>query len=344
MVIFAAMLRIFRVTAHTSRRVVLYGGIFFVLLGTVGTYLAEGGTAGSQFASIWNCLWWTLVTMTTVGYGDMVPVTVAGRVIGVLCMIGGPVLMVSLVSIIGVAVYDKWTKGVRGMAKISSRGHIVICGWNNAAADIVSELRLSDAFQASPITIIDEYIERKPIDDPKVSFVRGNASEVGVLEKADIARAAYAIILAENATPAADQKTVLTVLAIEATNPAIISCAQLNDANNEPHLARAGCDIVVNTSSLTSKLLAMSLQNPAVNRITRELVSGGQGNEIYRVALPAGYAGRPFADALRELKSRSDAIAIGIERDGQCRLNPPADTVLEAGDWLFLVSEEAPSL
>ncbi len=343
MAIFAAVLRLFRVAVHTGRRIVLYAGIFFILLGTVGTYLAEGGTAGSQFANIWNCLWWTLVTMTTVGYGDMVPVTVAGRVIGVLCMIGGPVLMVTLVSIIGVAIYDKWTKGVRGMAKINSRGHVVICGWNNTAADIVSELRLSEAFRAAPITIIDEHIERKPAADG-ISFVRGNASEVGVLERAGIAKAAYAIVLAENATPAADQKTVLTVLAIETTNPAIISCAQLNDANNEPHLARAGCDIVVNTSSLTSKLLAMSLQNPAVNRITRELVSGGQGNEIYRVALPAEYAGRPFADALRELKGSADAIAIGIERDGQCRLNPPADTVLQGDDWLFLVAEEAPSL
>jgi len=344
MVIFAAVLRLFRVTTQTSRRVVLYAGIFFLLLGTVGAYLTEGGTAGSQFASIWNCLWWTLVTMTTVGYGDMVPVTAAGRVIGVLCMVGGPVLMVSLVSIIGVALYDKWTKGVRGMAKIRSRGHIIICGWNNAAADIVGELRLSDAFRAAPITVIDERIERKPVDDAGVSFVRGNAAEVGVLERAGIKEAAYAIVLAEDSAPAADQKTVLTVLAIETTNPDIISCAQLNDANNEAHLARAGCDIVVNTSSLTSKLLAMSLQNPAVNRITRELVSGGQGNEIYRVALPERYAGRPFAEALRELKASADAIVIGIEREGQCRLNPPADTVLEGGDWLYLVSEEAPSL
>jgi voltage-gated potassium channel len=343
MVIVAAVLRLFKLAARNHTRVIIIASAFFVLLGTLGSYLTESA-ANSQFTTIWDSLWWTLVTMSTVGYGDKVPITAAGRVIGVICMVGGPVLMVSFVSTAALAIYERWTKGVRGMARINSNNHIVVCGWNTSAQEIIDELRASDKFRDWPVTIIDDRIEKKPVDDARVTFVRGNASEVSVLRQANIEKAAYAIVLAEDGTPVADQKTVLTILAIESANPSIISCAQLNDWNNEGHLNRAGCDIIVNTPALTSRLLAMSLQNPALNKITSELVSGGRGNEIYRVELPQRYVGRSFADSLLEMKKSHDAIVIGIERDGQYRLNPPNDTVLEAADRLFVISEEAPSL
>jgi voltage-gated potassium channel len=259
-------------------------------------------------------------------------------------MIGGPVVMVSIVGTVALTLYDKWTKGVKGMANISSKKHIIICGWNTAAREIIDELRLSEKYSKAPITIIDDKAETKPADDEHTTFVRGNASELSVLKQANIDEAAYAIVLAEDNTPAADQKTVLTVLAIESANPDVISCVQLNDQNNEEHINRAGCDIIVNTSALTSKLLAMSLQNPTVNNITKELVSGGQGNEIYRVEVPRGYVGRSFSDSLQELKKSHNMITIGIERDGQCMLNPANDTPLKETDWLYVISEEAPAL
>jgi voltage-gated potassium channel len=343
MAIVAAVLKFLRGSTKTSTRVVLIAGGFFVVLGTVGSYLTEG-SIGEPFNNFWNCFWWTLVTMSTVGYGDMFPVTTSGRIIALICMIGGPVVMVSIVGTVALTLYDKWTKGVKGMANISSKEHIIICGWNTSAKEIIDELRLSEKYSKSPITIIDDKAESKPSDDVFTTFVRGNASELSVLKQANIDEAAYAIVLAEDSTPAADQKTVLTVLAIESTNPEIITCAQLNDQNNEEHLHRAGCDIIVNTSALTSKLLAMSLQNPTVNNITKELVSGGQGNEIYRVEVPKNYVGRSFSDSLQELKKSHDVITIGIERDGQCLLNPPNDTSLKETDWLFVISEEAPNL
>jgi len=309
----ALVKRLVKGAAKTNIRILLLAALFLLIFGTVGSYLAETAT-NSDFQSGWDCLWWTLVTMSTVGYGDKVPITAAGRVIGAICMIGGPIIMVSLVGSIGISLYNKWRKGVR-----------------------------SEGFRNWPITIIDDKIETKPIDEAKVSFVCGNASQVSVLRQANIGEAKFAIVLAEDSTAVADQKTVLTVLAIESINPSIVSCAELNDANNEEHLRRAGCDIVVNTSALTSKLLAMSLQNPAVNKVVRELVSGA-GNEVYRVALPQRYVGRPFAQPLPELKSSHSVITIGVERDGECLINPPSDLILKETDLLLVISEEAPSL
>lgn len=321
--------------------IILLATLFFIVLGTVGGYYSERA-ANSGFSSPGASLWWTVVTMSTVGYGDIVPKTIAGRVIGTVLMFGGPLLMVSLIGSVGVELYNRWTRGIKGMGQINKKGHIVICGWNKKAGDIIQELRAGE-LRDRPITIIDDKIDTRPVDIKDVYFVKGNASELHTLHRANIQEAGFAIVLAEDTTPVADQKTVLTILAIEKTNPSIISCAELVDANNEEHLILAGCTIIINASVLTSGLLAMSLQNPIVNRIVKELVSQG-GNEIYQVAVPQQYVGRSFIDTLQELKKSSGIILMGIERNGEALINPEAGLALNTGDLLLVLSKETPVL
>jgi len=187
------------------------------------------------------------------------------------------------------------------MSQVNVKNHLVLCGWNTKAATIIEEIRGGGALARLPIVIIDEKSEVRPSDAPDTHFVRGNASEIATLKMANIGEAKYAIVLAENSLPSADQRTVLTVLAIEKSNPNIISGAELNDPNNAEHLRRAGCDIVINSTDLTSKLLAMSLLNTSVAAVITDLVSGA-GQELYRVPSPATINGMRFGQALLELK------------------------------------------
>jgi Trk K+ transport system NAD-binding subunit len=130
-------------------------------------------------------------------------------------------------------------------------------------------------------------------------------------------------------------------LAFKNISPQVYICAELNDANNEGHLRRAGCDTIVNTGSLTSGLLALSLQNPAVSEVIKELASF-HGNEVYRVKVPQGVEGCRFGDMLNDYKKGHDAILIGVEREGKALLNPPADLELKTTDYLFVLSEQCP--
>ena len=94
MIIVAIVKRLVKGVVRTNIRILLLITLLLIVLGVAGSYLAESGT-NSDFKSVWDCLWWTIVTMSTVGYGDQVLVTAAGRVIGTICMIGGPIMMVS---------------------------------------------------------------------------------------------------------------------------------------------------------------------------------------------------------------------------------------------------------
>ena len=341
MVVFIILKRIIARITRNNIRTLTIVVLLLLAFGTLGSYLTES-RVNEMFRTGWECLWWSLVTMSTVGYGDKVPMTAAGRAIGAVCMVGGPILMVTLVGSVGVSLYNRWTRGMRGMNQTRSKGHVVICTWNQKAREIISELRDMERFRDCPITIVDDKIDAKPVDDARVSFVHGSPSEIAVLKRANIEEAGYAIVLAADSSPASDQRTVLTVLAIESANPSIVSCAELNDGNNEEHLRRSGCDIVVDTPALTSRLLAMSLQSTAITQIIKELVSG-KGSEIYCVATPPQCVGQSFIDSIPDLKKRYDVTAIGIERNGEYLINPPVDARIEATDSLLVLSEEPPT-
>ena len=342
MAIYQVLRQVLRRTLRGSVPILLGAMVLVILVESVVVYFAERGI-NSDFQNWGDCLWWIVVTISTVGYGDKIPITLVGRSMAFIAMLVGPVVLVSFVGSLGTVFYDEWQKGAKGMSQITSKGHILICGWNAAAIDIISELRQSSNFKRTPITIVDDTIDTNPRKDSGISFVYGNPSDMKTLEQANTREASYAIILAKNQTGIADQQTVLTVLAIEAINPEIHTCAEVNDPANECHVRRAGCDVIVNTNMLTSKLLALSLENPAANRVITQLASF-RGSEIYRVRIPQEAEGHRFDDTLSNYKKGCDVIIIGIERGNEILINPSGDVQLIRDDHLLVISEHAPIL
>ena len=93
-----------------------------------------------QFNHIGNALWWTIVTMTTVGYGDMTPTTGLGRFFAIIIMLSGISLIAIVTGTISSIFTSKRIMEDRGLEKINLSGHIVLCGWNTNAQNIISNL------------------------------------------------------------------------------------------------------------------------------------------------------------------------------------------------------------
>ncbi|MEO1378277.1 MAG: potassium channel family protein, partial [Cyanobacteria bacterium J06635_10] len=120
--------------------------------------------------SLIDSLWWTVVTLTTVGYGDVTPQTIPGRFIAFIDMLVGiGVLAILTAQVASFFVERKMTQDL-GMHSYHFEEHIILCEWNYRAEIVIKELRLEPETKKTPIILIAD-IDRKPINDKNLLYV-----------------------------------------------------------------------------------------------------------------------------------------------------------------------------
>jgi voltage-gated potassium channel len=316
--------------------------ICIIFLGTTGMLLFEG--KNENINSIGDAIWWSFVTITTVGYGDIFPETIGGRLMGVVVMIFGIGFLGMFTATIASAFVERKLLENRGLKTLKGlKNHILLCGWNYSAAEIISEIHTDD--KDKDIVIVAN-LEENPVDDPRVHFVKGDPADVTKLEMACFDTASTAIVLHDESTPGngRDGQGVLTVLAIKSARTDIYVCVQILDENNVIHCERAKADEVIVTGGLTAKLLGQATLDHGVTRVVSELLSNKYGNQLYKIKCPVKYVGTNFKSIMVDFKDGYDGIIVGIEKANKFLTNPKNDVVLEKDDYLVLIAEKRPKI
>jgi voltage-gated potassium channel len=310
--------------------------LFIICIGTAGlTYFEAAAPA--------NALWWTLVTITTVGYGDIAPTTIGGRLIGALTMLAGIGLIGTLSAMLAsMMVSAKWRR-TRGMDLLNCSEHFVICGWNYKAQEILNELQGDEATATTPVALIAD-LDEQPIDTPALAFIRGDVS-TSTLQQANVGAARAAIILSDEHIDAfsRDARSILATLTIKTAYPTLYTCVELADARNSTHCKMAGADEVIVGGALTSYLLLQAALAPGVTQVISELLSNQAGHELYLIPMPTQFAGHTFIETLTQLKHQYDSLVIAVQReDGTHFTNPDPAHRMQAGDQLFVIAANRP--
>jgi len=316
-----------------------------VVLVVLALMLLGGGLyARVEGISLEDALWWAVVTMTTVGYGDISPETLSGKFIGVFLMLTGIGFLGLLTATIASVFVENRMMQYKGLKDIKAQQHFVICGWNHQAEHIVSELLADPKARERPVVILAD-LEEHPLPDMNVHFVRG-AVQDKTLVKAALPEADTVIILADEKVDPAyrDAKLVMDTLTVRTMCPRVYICAELTDAQNLEHARRAGADEIIIEGELRSHLIAQAALDHGVSELVSELMSNGAGHELYTNAIPDSMAGRRFYEVFCELKRERNVISLGVRRSENETLvtNPDADFVLQKGDRLILLSLERP--
>lgn len=290
-----------------------------------------------------DALWWSVVTLTTVGYGDISPTTTGGRVVGMIVMITGiGFLGILTASIATIFIEDKLLEN-KGMKSTDVKDHFIICGWNFRGNDMVLELRSDPKCSDIPLVVIAD-IQEKPTNDPQLRFIRGEVN-ADVLKKANLEGAQVVIILSDDHLDAyaRDAKTILNTLTIKSLNPQVYTCVELMDSKNVEHCRMAKADEIIVAGELGTNMLIQAALDHGITHLISELVSNQYGKELYKIKLPSAFAGRTFFEALCEMKKQHAILCVGVEdKTGNFIASPDNDYTFDQEDRLIVISSERP--
>ena len=253
---------------------------FVVLAAILITLLEKPLTVESVFDSF-N---WGLSTVLGVGDAAFVA-SPGGRIVNWLLILFGVALLATITGALVAMVIEFLLKEGQGLGASGYRDHIVVCGWNTTARDLLNELR-GDDYKLKVVIIAD--LEKNPAGGDAY-YVRGDLTDAEVLERAGIRYASAALVFPADASDAADMQSILVIMAIESIAPGVRTVAEVNNPRHEPHFRRAGVDELLVTSKIASHLLARSALYPG-------LTGDHHGHRVRRggVGAVSGRASRPL--------------------------------------------------
>ncbi len=255
-----------------------------IVLLVSGVIVLIESAENNMFRTFGDGLWWAIVTLSTTGYGDLIPVTRSGRIIAA---------MLILVGVVGTSVFsgyfasllvERRTTYRRGLMQINLiKDHIVICGWRGTEMPgFVSRVLVQNenisARQCVVITSVDpsQFDECYSIPELKeLRFVHGDIFSEETLKRGNVSKARKVIVIPEPEVSGAesDSRVIMTVLALRSISRDVYIIAELNDVQYADQLRRAACDEVIFSKEVQQNIVACASRTVGLSNIVLELLS-----------------------------------------------------------------------
>ena len=311
-------------------------GTLFALLAS----LLAMGAAGFHVLEGWswpNAIYATVVTLSTVGYGDFVPVTPVGRwfVTG-LIVVGLGVFSYALVELTAVVVAGHLNRLLR-MRRVDKMikkvsGHYIVCGAGKTGKHVIEELVKNKV----PFVIIERSAERMEAEDMRdLPYIVGDSTDDAVLERAGIRKAK-----ALAATLETDEANLFLILTAKNLNPSLRVVTKVVNDPARPKLTRAGADAVVAPNAIGGLRLASEMLRPNVVSFLDIMLRHSEGYrfEEATVTQASQAAGKTLQHL--DLYSRFGIQPVAIREHGKVfHYNPSPNHTLKVGDTLVVIAE-----
>jgi voltage-gated potassium channel len=282
--------------------------------------------------SFLDIVYFTVITVTTVGYGDIVPVSDSARMFDtfVVTPIRIFVFLIFLGSAYSFMLRQGWERWRMGLVRHELKDHVIVCGFGRSGSAAVGEL-IERGHQPERIVVVDANADRLRLAEAwGVATVEGDATHNKVLETAKVGAARNVIIC-----PGRDDTAVLIILTCRRLAPHAGIAVSIAAIENELLARDAGASIIVNPVSFGGQLLAQCTAGPHVADYVADLVTRGGQIELRERPVRADEIGTAPRDGTHGqiVRIYRDDRAIGV-------LQPEARE-LRAGDWVIELVEAA---
>lgn len=297
------------------------------------------GAAGFHFIEEWSWFdgfYMTLITMTTVGYGEVHTLTLAGRAFNVFVILAAVLTGGFLIATATQAMLEFELGRVLGRRRMEREiarlsGHYIICGAGRVGRTVAREFRA----RAIPFVIIEK--ERGPAQwafEEGIPILIGSASQEDVLERARIRQAEGLV-----AAVTSDAENLYIVLTARGLSPSLKIIARASEDDATAKLMRAGATQVVSPYKFVGHRIAQLLLRPNV----LDFIDTAFGTErldmqIEEVQVPQGspLTNKTIADS--EIRQKCGVLVLALKHaDGTLSFNPAPDATIRAGDHLIAI-------
>src|SRR5580692_6914086 len=316
---------------------------WIIVLGSGVLLIITGGTLGFvwiEHYSPFDAFYMTLITVTTVGYQELHPLSFWGRIFNsFLIFFGVTMMLLAVGGMTQVIIELELTQyfGKRRTRKMIEKleDHIIVCGFGRVGRGAAHELQRAGV----PFLIVDKSEDRVEwaIRDGMLG-VLADATDDETLRHAGVLRAKGLI-----ATLQSDADNLFVILSAKALKPALLVSARVASEQSEKKLRLAGADYVYAPYDMTGNRMAQVMLKPHVFQFI-DFTTKGMGLDVgieqFSVSSSCEIASKSLAES--KIRSELGVIVLAIRKsDGRMLFNPPAEAEINGGDFLIVMGETA---
>ncbi|MGL1931901.1 MAG: potassium channel protein [Desulfotalea sp.] len=327
-----------------KKKVLIFLSVLISYIGTVTLiYYFESLAENPNILTVFDAFWYSIVTLTTVGYGVYHPVSPEGRIIASL-------LIISSLGILGYFI-GKLTEHIQYLAERHKMGldgtklanHVVIIGWNDFSHGVLTQLVNAD-IKACLITNNKDNIDLiyNNFTKDQVFVIYSDYNAPDCLDKANAQRATSLMPCLDD-----DTKNLVFILNTKKKFPDISIVVRINQPELKETFSSAGVSFTITQNEVSSKIVASYMFEPSVASFSDDLLASATDDEDYDIKQyyisdNYPYADKKFSETFHNLKNRYNVVAVGIEKfeNGKTKLIklPSDETILSSGDYLLVMT------
>ncbi len=318
--------------------VVIYGSLIAVLL-----WLEEGAPNG-KLNSLQDAMWYLVETLTTVGYGDALPVTYWGRMIGFIFLLSSLGVYGFIIGQIANFMSTLKEQKELGLNGTQFKNHIVMIGWNDFGQSVISHLVAAGRQIAvitkdrSSIDIIHEFYSTD-----NVYTLYSDYNNFELLEKSNLKEASVVFINLND-----DTEKLVYIINIKKHYANLNYVVTLDNGNLKGTFVNAGVTYAISKNEISSKLLASYIYEPDVAILSEEIIAYAHEDHEYDMKefLIVGdnpLINMPYEKAFFDLKRQCNVVLIGIVKveNGVRTMhkNPEGSIIIDHGNYLLMLMD-----
>lgn len=325
----------------TSKQKLLVFAVIALLYNLLvyGLYYFESNFENTNIHNLSDAYWYSLVTLTTVGYGDFYPITFWGRLIGILFVLGSLGILGYIITELSLKISEYLKKREMGYFGTNMNNHCIIIGWNAFSKQVAEQIIKANEDLA---IVVNQESDLKTIrqiySDKKCFVLLADLNDYKALEKINITSSRRVYISFEN-----DTDSLVYTISLKKQFENVNCVVAIENIELKSSFNYLGVQFIIPKKEIVSKFIASYIFEPNVAMLTEDLISTSNDKtnlDICETKLSGNhtYINRNFLETYIDLKEKSGITLVALSREDILIKNPENDMILKENDVLLYIA------